>query len=62
MARRGSLFARNYSTGNASKTTFLEDFFLKEQEKVSSEEKGSTCVYAIPLEEVDHFGDIQDIT
>ena len=55
MARRGSSFARNYSTRETFETTFLEDFIREEQEKVSSEEEGSKCLYVFPLEEVDNF-------
>ena len=41
MDGRGRPFARNYSTGDTSKSTFPEDFILEEQERVRSKEEGS---------------------
>ena len=55
MVGRGIPFARNYSTEDTSKTTFLDDFIREEQEKVGSEEEGSEHLYVVPFEEVNHL-------
>ena len=45
MVGRGSPFARNYSIGNTSKTTFPKDFIP--EENLGSEVEGLECMYAI---------------
>ena len=55
MDGRGSPFARNYSTGDTSKTKFPEGFVLEEQEKVSSEGEGLERMYIVLFKEVNHL-------
>ena len=61
MVGRGSLFARNYSTGITSETKFLEDFVVEEQEKGSFEEEGSERFYDVHSKKLITFKDTQYI-
>ena len=45
MAGRGNSFTQNYSTGDSSKTRFLEDFIS--EQRVGSDEEGSEPLYPV---------------
>ena len=53
MDGRGNPFIRNYSTGDSSKTRFLEDFSSKE--RVNSEVEFPKQIYPVPFKVVNHL-------
>ena len=64
MAGRGNPLVRNYSAGNASETTFLEDFILEseEQERVVMKKRIHNLYTMYHLNKLITFKDIKDLT